>query len=94
MKPTPSISPCFDVKRSCNGPAKISLPARLSGHWSAIRPLFLTPLASGVSSCRHRPALSSCLSKFISSSVRMLDTSTTEILQGRDGRMKVHLYSY
>ncbi|PON35466.1 hypothetical protein PanWU01x14_336200, partial [Parasponia andersonii] len=66
MKPTPPVSPCFDVTRSCSDLEKIPLRVRFSGHRSAVRLPFLAPLASGLSSHHYRLAPSSCSSKFIS----------------------------
>ncbi|PON31622.1 hypothetical protein PanWU01x14_368480, partial [Parasponia andersonii] len=58
MNPTPLVQPRFDVGRSRSGPTKILSSIKVSGHWSAVRPSFSTPLVSGVSSRRRRSILS------------------------------------
>ncbi|PON31640.1 hypothetical protein PanWU01x14_368280 [Parasponia andersonii] len=64
-KSTPSVSPRFDIGQSRSDFAKILPPARFSDYESVVRSPFSTPLASGVSSRRRRPALNSCSSKFL-----------------------------
>ncbi|PON38164.1 hypothetical protein PanWU01x14_314570 [Parasponia andersonii] len=57
MKPKPLVLPCYTVgrRRSCS--AKILFLVRLSDEIFGVRPPFLTPPVSGVSShCRRPPS--------------------------------------
>ncbi|PON38644.1 hypothetical protein PanWU01x14_311000 [Parasponia andersonii] len=99
---TPSVPPRFDVRRSRSGLAKISPQVRFFGHRSVVRPPFSTPSVSEAPSRRRRLTPSvlgerpRLLRRFLSDtptgSVRMLGIPATEVLQGRDRRMKAHLY--